>query len=437
MSLAVLLAQDLAVAPILVSLSLVAGLHGGVTWTAALFPIVPAAAALLALVVAGRLLLRPLFHSAALAKSPDVFVAASLLIVVVAAAAAAAGGLSMALGAFVAGLLLAETEFRREVEVVVDPFKGLLLGMFFLSVGAALKVDLLVAQPWLILAVTGAVVAVKSAATFALARLFQVPARAAAEAVLPLGPAGEFAFVVVAQASAAGLIGESAGEIVVVSAGVGLFCIPALAWLGGRIAASAQAASTPALEAIPPDDDPSARRVLVVGYGRVGRLVGEMLQTHQIDFTAVDGDPGVVSAARNGGHRVYFGDAAREGFLKVCGVESALAVVVTMDGPAKVDEVVRTVRALRPDVTLIARARDSRHAASLYRLGVTDAVPEAIEASLQLAENTLVDLGVPMGLVIASIHEKRDEYRRLFSQDVEARQPVRSFRSARRVSGQE
>jgi CPA2 family monovalent cation:H+ antiporter-2 len=170
--------------------------------------------------------------------------------------------------------------------------------------------------------------------------------------------------------------------------------------------------------------------VLVVGYGRVGRLVGEMLQAHDRAFTAVDSNPDVVRAAREAGARLYFGDAGREAFLKACGIETAAAVVVTMDAPAKVDEVVRTARALRPDLTVIARARDAAHAERLYRLGATDAVPEAIEASLQLAENTLVDLGVPMGLVIASIHEKRDQIRKSLNQG--AGTPQRPMRALRR-----
>ncbi|MBV9996378.1 MAG: cation:proton antiporter [Caulobacteraceae bacterium] len=425
-SLSILLAQDLAVAPILVTLGLAAGMQGAGAPTGALLSLLPAAAALVALLAAGRWLLRPLFHSAARAKSSDMFAAASLLIVVGAAAAAAAGGLSMGLGAFVAGLLLAETEFRREVEVVVDPFKGLLLGMFFVSVGAELDLKRLASEPLTIAAIAAATAAGKAAAVYGLGRVFGLRRASAGEAALPLGPAGEFAFVVLAQASAARLIGTGAADTGAVAAGLGLFAVPALASLGARLGKRAPAAEHGFGLAHPEPEE--GRRVLVVGYGRVGRLVGEMLGAHQIEFTAIDADPAVAAAARGQGARVYFGDAAREGFLMACGLERAPAVVVTMDAPAKVNEVVRTVRKLRPDITLIARARDARHAAALYRLGVTDAVPEAVEASLQLAENTLVDLGVPMGLVIASIHEKRDGFRRLFAEEATEPRPVRALR---------
>lgn len=425
---AVLLAQDLAVAPILVMVSLLAGAKGGASWSAAMLMLVPAAVALIALVLAGRFLLRPLFHSAARAKSPELFVAASLLIVLGAATAAAAGGLSMALGAFVAGLLLAETEFRREVEVVIDPFKGLLLGMFFVSVGAGLDLERVLAAPLTLAAVTGVVLALKAGVTFVLARVFRVPRRASVEAALVLGPAGEFAFVVAAQAAATGLIGKDAGEIVLVSTTLGLFLIPALAWAGERLAKTVPPSEAPAPLPATGVETPAGERVLVVGYGRVGKLVGEMLAFHDIEFVAIDSDPKLVETARDAGQTIYFGDAGREPFLKACGIETTRAVVVTMDAPAKVDEVVRACRTLRPNVTLVARARDARHAAKLYKLGVTDAVPETVEASLQLAENTLIDLGVPMGLVIASVHEKRDEFRKLFRAAAPDDRPTRGVR---------
>ncbi len=433
-ALAILLAQDLAVAPMLVSVSLLGGRRSGWSWEAVAIPLVLGALALLAIFVAGRLLLRPLFRSAALAKSPEIFAATSLLIVVASAAVAAAGGLSMAIGAFVAGLLLAETEFRREVEVVIDPFKGLLLGMFFVSAGADLNIAGIVSQPLIIAGVTLGIVAAKILVVLVLGRLFRVDGRRAAEVAMPLGPPGEFALVLVAQAAAGGLIGQRAADVVLVSTGLGLFLVPLLAWAGARIAARTTAPPAASLpEAIPAGASPAGGGVLIVGYGRVGRLVGEMLQVHGRDYTAVDADPDIVRAARDGGVRVYFGDAGREAFLKACGVETASAVVVTMDAPAKVDEVVKTARALRPDLTLIARARDAGHAERLYRLGVTDAVPEAIEASLQLAENTLVDLGVPMGLVIASIHEKRDAIRKSLSEGAAREQPVRALRRSTRT----
>ncbi len=161
---------------------------------------------------------------------------------------------------------------------------------------------------------------------------------------------------------------------------------------------------------MPPEDED--HRVIIVGYGRVGALIGEMLACHKIPYIAIDSDADLIARERQAGRPIYFGDAARPEFLRRCGVEKARALVVTMDAPRANEAVVEAARSLRQDLVLVARARDAAHAKTLYDLGVTDAVPETIEASLQLSEAVLVDIGVPMGHVIASIHEKRDEYRK-------------------------
>jgi CPA2 family monovalent cation:H+ antiporter-2 len=159
-------------------------------------------------------------------------------------------------------------------------------------------------------------------------------------------------------------------------------------------------------------------RVLIVGYGRVGALIGELLAAHGIPFLAIDQDAALVKRTRNAGQAIYYGDASRPEFLRRAGLANARALVVTMDQPSAVEHVVAAARSARPDLTIVARARDASHASKLYGLGVTDAVPETIEASLQLSEAVLVDIGVPMGEVIASIHDKRDSFRKLL-------QPVR------------
>jgi CPA2 family monovalent cation:H+ antiporter-2 len=175
--------------------------------------------------------------------------------------------------------------------------------------------------------------------------------------------------------------------------------------------------------------------VLVVGYGRVGRLVAEMLSRHDKPWTAIEREPRGVEAARrsladNPHADIFFGDASRPELLRRCGLETATALVVTMDSPDGVEAVVQAARELRPDLVIVARARDARHAARLYELGVTDAVPETVEASLQLSESVLVDIGVPMGLVIASIHEKRDEYRKSLNRPQALGARVRRARDA-------
>jgi CPA2 family monovalent cation:H+ antiporter-2 len=409
-SFAVLLFQDLAVAPIMITLSVIAA--GGGFTPARLLSFAPAAAGLASLVVIGRLLLRPMLRSVARARSEEMFMAASLLVVIGAGLVAEAAGLSMALGAFIAGLLLAETEYRHEVEVTIEPFKGLLLGLFFVSVGIRLDLARLIAHPFLILGLTAGLIAIKAVISALCARLMGLRWVAAAETALALAPGGEFAFVIIGAAMAAGLIGRAPGESLLVATTLGMFAIPMLVGVGARIG---RGAAAPRPEEATPPDLPEAERVLVVGYGRVGRLVGDMLGRHQIDWVAVDRDPREAEAGRRAGQQVFFGDAARGEFLRRLGLGGARALVVTMDAPEAVEAVVIAARQLRPDLTIVARARDTRHAQRLYEFGATDVVPETVEASLQLSEAVLVDIGVPMGLVIASIHQRRDEYRKLLN----------------------
>ena len=427
-SFSVLIFQDLAVAPLLVTAGAFAGSAGGLG-AALIGGLVPAALALAALIVFGRLALRPFFHFVAETKSPEFFMAACLLVVLGDGLAAAMSRLSMALGAFVAGLLLAETEYRREIEVTIDPFKGLLLGLYFVSVGAEINPALIVARPGLILGLTAALIAVKGLILFGLARGFGLPSRVGAEMALLLGPGGEFGFVMVGAALAGGLIDRSLSTTIVTSIAISMLAIPPLARLGALIDARPQPRADAQPEEAPPESEEA--RVIIVGYGRVGALIGDMLDTHKIPFVAVDADARLVARAREAGKRVYYGDASRPAYLLRCGIDTARAVVVTMDSPQANEAVVETTRRLRRDVTLVARARDADHARALYGLGVTDAVPETIEASLQLSEAVLVDIGVPMGLVIASIHEKRDEYRAILAAAGAPERP-RSTRKPRR-----
>ncbi len=409
-SFSVLLFQDLAVAPLLVMAGAFSGASERGLGSALISALVPAALALAALIVFGRLALRPFFHFVAETKSPEFFMAACLLVVLGDGLAAAASRLSMALGAFVAGLLLAETEYRREIEVTIEPFKGLLLGLYFVSVGAEINPALILAHPGLILGLAAALIATKGLIIFGLARGFRLPARVGAEMALLLGPGGEFGFVMIGAALAGSLIDRPLATTLVTAVAISMLTIPGLARLGALIDARPRPQADGPAEEAPPESE--GARVVIVGYGRVGALIGDMLDMHKIPFIAVDADARLVARARAAGKPVYYGNASRPDYLRRCGLETARAVVVTMDSPAANEAVVETTRRLRKDVTLVARARDAAHARALYELGATDAVPETVEASLQLSEAVLVDIGVPMGLVIASIHEKRDEYRK-------------------------
>jgi CPA2 family monovalent cation:H+ antiporter-2 len=408
----VLLFQDLAVAPILITLSLL-GRGGDQAFSPQLLlAFAPSVAAVAALVLFGRLLLRPMLKSVARAKSEELFMAACLLVVIGAGLVSAVAGLSMALGAFIAGLLLAETEYRHEVEVTIEPFKGLLLGLFFLSVGIGLDLSLLAAHPAKVLGMTVGMIALNASVVFLLGRAFKLPWRSAIEAALLLAGGGEFAFVILSTAMGDGVVDKGFGQMILVSSTLSMMCIPFLAGLGLKLGGRKTGGENLTAEPEGGAAGSEEPKVLVVGYGRVGRLVGEMLGRHDIAWVAAERDPRLVEAGRRAGEQIFYGDASRPEFLKRCGLETAPALVVTMDAPDGVETVVATARGMRPDLTIVARARDARHAQRLYELGATDAVPETVEASLQLSEAVLVEIGVPMGLIIASIHERRDEFRK-------------------------
>jgi len=409
-SFAILLAQDLAVVPLLFLISALGGHSEGSVIQGVIVAVVEAVLAVAVIAVVGRLVLKPLFRLAASTDNPEFFMAATLLIAVGSGVIAAFAGLSMALGAFIAGLLLAETEYRRAVEAMIDPFRGLLLGVFFFSVGMHIDLSFIWREPVLVIGGFLAMMVTKTLLLVPLCRFFGVPWAASVETSLLLAPGGEFAFIGIGLATQFGLVqpGIAAGVLAVVSLTMGT--LPFVSLFARRAAqrvakkVTGDAPATP----LPPADH--AKRVIVVGHGRVGQLVCDLLDKHEISYIAADHDAVRVERWRKLGRPVYFGDASNSLFLQRCGIDEATGVIVTID-TAAVDDVVRAVRARRPDVMIVARAHDAQHARHLYTLAVTDTVPETIEASLQLAESALVGLGVPMGLVIASIHERREHVR--------------------------
>jgi CPA2 family monovalent cation:H+ antiporter-2 len=411
-SFAILLAQDLAVVPLLFLVGALGGREENSSIaTGIAIALGEAVLAIAIIIVVGRLVLRPLLRLAAGTDSPEFFMAATLLISVGSGVVAALAGLSMALGAFIAGLLLAETEYRRAVEAMIDPFRGLLLGVFFFSVGMHIDLSFIWHQPLLVAGAFAGMILLKTVLLAPLCRLFGVPWAASVETSLLLAPGGEFAFIGIGLANQVGLVTNqiAAGVLAVVS--LTMTTLPLIALFARRAgqAFAGEVAAGPLVTVLPPDDH--ARRVIVVGHGRVGQLVCDLLEKHEIAFLTVDRDTALVERWRALGRPIYYGDATNALFLRRCGIDEAQGVIVTLDTEA-VDDVVRAVRARRADVMIVARVRDAQHAQHLYTLKVTDAVPETIEASLQLAESALVGLGVPMGLVIASIHERREAVRR-------------------------
>jgi len=409
-SFSVLLAQDLAVIPILLFISILAARSGGSPLVSLASALLQAAVAVIVIVAFGRVLLRPLFRLVATARSNELFIAAVLFVIVAAGVIADQAGLSMALGAFVAGLLLAETEYRKAIEATVAPFKGLLLGIFFFTIGMNIDFRELLREPLLLFGVVVGLLAVKSLLLIGLGRAFQLSWPVATETGLLLGPGGEFAFVSIGMAAAAGLVERSLATFVLAVTPITMALTPLLSIGARRLAAKLNLgkAIDPELTVRPAGGQ---RHAIVVGYGRVGKVVCSLLRQHGIPYIVADSDAVTVTRDRRDGHDVYYGDAADPGFLKICGLANAAGVVITIHTASAIDEVVEHVREMRPDILIVSRARDADHARHLYSLGATDAVPETIEASLQLSEAALVGLGVATGLAIASIHERRDEIR--------------------------
>lgn len=411
-SFAILLLQDLAVIPLLLLVPILGQRVEGSIGVSILLALLQAGVAVALIVVVGRYLLRPLLRLVAHTGSSDLFMAATLLIAVGAAATANLAGISMTLGAFIAGLMLAETEYRRAIEAVIEPFKGLLLGTFFLVVGLKLDLDTLYAEPVRTLGLAAGLVLLKGLIIYLLARMFRVNRGAALESAMLLGPCGEFGLVIAAAGLASGLIDDPTSRNIMLLVSLTMIAIPFLAKIGASLTRSLrQRAAAATVDTVLPEDNQA--RVIVAGFGRVGHLISAMLDEHKIPYLAVDADADLVARAVRNGSNVYYGDAGSAEFLKRCGLAEARALAVTMDNQVRVDEVVRVARALRSDLKIIARARDERHAQRLYAAGVTEAVPETIESSLQLGEALLVETGVPMGLAIASVHERRDGFRKL------------------------
>ncbi len=410
-SFAVLLMQDLTVIPMLMLVGLMSTNTEGSLFVGVLQALVQALAALLFIVLVGRYALRPILKMVAKSGNTDFFMAAVLFIAVGTGALATAVGLSMSLGAFIAGLMLAETEYRRAIEAIIEPFKGILLGAFFLLVGLSLDLGGLADSPLRIIGMALALVAVKSAIIFALARIFGVGPGSAFESAALLGPCGEFAIVILTAAVASGLMSLSETREPLLLVTLTMMAIPPIARMAQYFRKSMAQTPAPAQLVSPPSEISS--HVIIAGFGRVGTLVASMLKEHNIPYIASDGDTAIVERERKNGQPVFFGDATSIEFLKKCGLQQAKALAITMNNPVRADDIVKIARAMRPDLKIIARARDEKHAMRLYESGATEAVPETVESSLQLGEALLVETGVPMGLAIASIHERRDGFRKL------------------------
>ena len=408
LALSMLLFEDLALVPIIFLLGAIGPMaDGGFGGLAQVIGY--GALTVVGMLILGRWLIPPLFAQAARTKSPELFLSASLLIVILASLATAIVGLSPIVGALVAGLLIAETKYRGEVETATAPFRGLALGVFLITVGMSVDLAMILDNlPGLAAAVVG-VVLIKSFVTTGLLRIGGVPRGVATETGLLMAAPSETTLIVLAAAAQAQLIASETAAFWQVVTAIGLTITPMLARIGHSVARRIEWRHDVKQDTAPPPTlEP---QTILIGFGRVGRLVAEMLEAHDRPYVALEADVDLVTVARREGKPVKFGDAARSATLARLDLEGASAVVLTMDDPVQAVRLTTSLRKRFPSLTIVVRARDTDHAAELYRAGATDAVPETLESSLQLSEAVLIDLGVAMGPVIASIHEKRDELR--------------------------
>lgn len=415
-ALAMLLFEDVAIVPIIFLLGALAPSYAsGSTWEELVNTLIIGGAVVIGMLVLGRLILPRIFAQAARTKSPELFLSVSLLVIILASLATAATGLSPIVGALLAGLLIAETEYHGEVEVITEPFKGLALGVFLITVGMQIDIRVIL-ENWasLITAVVG-VVLVKAVVTGGLLRFAGARPGTATEAGVLMASPSETTLIVLAAAAQAQLIQPQTAAFWQIVTAIGLTITPLLARFGHDMARRIELRG----ENIQATDDQviDAEKTIIIGFGRVGRLVADMMKTHDQNYLAIESNIDVVASARREGYPILFGNVARNEMLDRLRLGHAKALVLTMDEPVLSVQIVKRVRAWVPDLPIIVRARDTDHAAELYQAGATNAVPEALEGSLQLSEAILVENGVAMGPVIASIHEKRDQIRHQIQKD--------------------
>lgn len=389
--LGVMLLQDVAAIPILAFVPLLAAsdLHAqGAGWLGA----AKAAAVVAAIVFGGRLLLRPALRWIARSDTPEIFTAASLLLVVATAALMQSVGLSMALGAFLAGVLLAESEYRRQLETDIEPFKGLLLGLFFIAVGMSIDFAVVLAQPLLIAGIVAGFLAVKAAVLWAMGRAMPLPPSERPPFLILLMQGGEFGFVVFQAAAGAGVIDAPTSSLLVAAVAISMLLTPLVLLLSDRFWArrlAAQAHAPRLAELSEPQEAP----VIIAGFGRYGQIVGRLLYANGIAATVLEHDAEQVESVRRFGWKVFYGDATRLDLLRTAGAHRARVLVLAIDDVEQSIAVARLAREHFRNLTVIARARNVTHYYELRNLGVEWVERETLDSALMSARSVLERLG--------------------------------------------
>ncbi len=394
----ILLFQDLAVVPLLAAIPFVAGGEGGLTWIDG----VKMTAVVAALIGVGRYGLNPVFKLVAGSGSREAFAAAALFTVALTALAVSWAGLSMALGAFFAGVMLAESAYRHQIETDIEPFRGLLLGLFFISIGMRLDLSTIAEAWWIVLCGAVGLAAIKSVILYALTRLFGATHADSLKTAAVLSQGGEFAFVVLSLGVGAALFTDGEATLMSAIVTVSMIMTPAATALAARLASSG-AETEQAMEGPRSDDG----HVIIAGFGRMGQIISQILENSGCKITAIDSDPAHIRNAERFGFKVYFGDASRLDVLATAGAQDAKAVILCMDDPSAVNHAVEALHELCPAVTILAVAHDRFHEIQLRRLDPDVIVRETMESSLLIARETLSRLGHADGLVDEVIQEFR------------------------------
>ncbi len=406
----VLLFQDLAVVPLLF-------LVGAMGAEASESPIADfgiamaeAVVAVAVILIVGRLILRPIFRLVASTRSPEIFVAVTLLALLGTSLATGVAGLSMALGAFLVGLLLAETEFRHQIEADIQPFKGLLLGLFFISVGLRIDLGFLV-QEWVWIAVAAVgLYLLKALITSGLAMAFKLPAALSVRVGLLLGQGGEFAFVIISAAIASAIVDSSVAQFVLIVTAITMLATPFAAvfseWVGERLRPRRDFSE---IAASPEELDELEDHVIIAGFGRVGRTIARLLSAQKVPFVALDLNTANLARLRSEDMPVFFGDSRRQDVLERAGADRASTLVITLDDPQGARQVLQAATQNWPGIDIYVRAKDSSDALDLQTIGACHAIPETVESSLQLGASVLESLGTPVEAVSTIIDGVRGD----------------------------
>lgn len=398
-SIAVLLMQDLAVVPLLALVPLLSAPQLQLNedlW----FTLLESVLVVGLVVFLGRYFLHPILHRVAMSGSPEVFTASAVLIVMGTALATEHAGLSMAMGAFLAGMLISDSFYRHQVIAEIQPFRGLLLGMFFMSMGMSLNLHLLLANPLLTLALLAGLVAVKVLALMPAAMLFGLKNRTALAVSLVLAQSGEFSLVLFSLANQSGLLQTELFQQLLLVVLLSMLITPLLAHWAEKLARTPDQAANevPDIHEAP---------IVLAGFGRVGHIIGEILERSDKPFVALDGDAAIVGRERANGHPVYYGDVRKPEVLKSAGASHAKVIIVTINDPEATEEIVSSLRKTYPDKHIYARGHSLNQCQLLNQLGATGVVSENIEASLELARLALSGLGEDESKLTQTIEDFR------------------------------